>query len=132
MHRVRERVTSHSISSAAREGETIRERAVEAGKPLSRYIVDRILYASDSAPDGEGIALSRGEQRAMRDALLRTEVMVEPLVAAEGGVDLASGVALLFEARLDEMVRIAALGHSASLAVRAWEQVRERHAPGSP
>ena len=145
MRRVRERVTSHSISCTAREWETVRERATDAGTSLSRYVVDRILNSPDPDAGGDAIALSGHEQRAMHDALLRTEALVERLVAAGDGVDVASGVALLFEARLDEMVRTGRLEElrgilsaivgeerAARIAGRAWERVRGRQDAGPP
>ena len=109
MNAPRERAVAHSLSCTALEWECIRELAADAGKPMSRYLVDRVL-----GRDGEARAeadhapvLDLARQRAMHDAALRAEALVARLVEAPDGAspDVPEAVRALFEARLEDMVR---------------------------
>ena len=110
MRAPRERSVSHSLSCTALEWERIRELAELAGKPMSRFVVDRVL-GRDGAGDkesGDALVLDEGQQRAMHDAMLRAEALIDRLVAPQSGdsaPDLAGSVRILFEARVAEMVR---------------------------
>ncbi|MCY4501311.1 MAG: hypothetical protein OXE57_07100 [Alphaproteobacteria bacterium] len=109
MRAPRERSVSHSLSCTALEWERIRELAELAGKPMSRFVVDRVL-GRDGAGDagsGDALVLDERQQRAMHDAMLGAEAAIERLVAPSGddAPDLAGSVRILFEARLAEMVR---------------------------
>ena len=105
----RERAVAHSLSCTALEWECIRELAADAGKSMSRYIVDRLL-----GRDGESHAeadhasvLDLSSQRAMHDAVLRAEALVARLVGTpdDTSPDVPEAVRALFEARLEDMVR---------------------------
>ena len=109
MSAARERAVSHSLSCTALEWECIRALAADAGKPMSRYLVDRLL-----GRDGEGDAeadhapvLDLASQRAMHDAVGRAEATVARLVSApdDASPDVPEAVRALFEARLEDMVR---------------------------
>ena len=110
MREPRERSVSHSLSCTALEWERIRELAELAGKPMSRFVVDRVL-GRDGAGDteaGDALVLDEGQQRAMHDAMLRAEALIDRLVAPQSGdssPDLAGSVRILFEARVAEIVR---------------------------
>ncbi len=109
MRAPRERSVSHSLSCTALEWERIRELAELAGKPMSRFVVDRVL-GRDGAGDieaGDALVLDDRQQRAMHDAMLRAEASIDRLVApqsGDGSPDLAGSVRILFEARVAEMV----------------------------
>ncbi len=105
----RERSVSHSLSCTALEWERIRELAELSGKPMSRFVVDRVL-GRDGAGDteaGDALVLDERQQRAMHDAMLGAEAAIERLVAPSGddAPDFAGSIRILFEARLAEMVR---------------------------
>ena len=105
----RERAVAHSLSCTALEWECIRELAADAGKPMSRYLVDRLL-GRDGGAHAEGDhapVLDLARQRAMHDAVLRAEALVARLVEApdDASPDLPEAVRTLFEARLEDMVR---------------------------
>jgi len=110
MRAPRERSVSHSLSCTALEWERIRELAELAGKPMSRFVVDRVL-GRDGAGDteaGDALVLDGDRQWAMHDAMLRAEALIDRLVApqsGDGSPDLAGSVRILFEARVAEMVR---------------------------
>ena len=117
MRRSRERSLPHSLSCTVLDWERIRDLAERAGKPASRYIVDRVLReeGSDGAgtEPGGGMVLDEGEQRAMHNAALRAEELVSRFAGVSGKSDKSGGdapglgeaVRTLFEARLDEMAR---------------------------
>ena len=101
----RERAVSHSLSCTALEWERIRDLAAHAGKPMSRYIVDRLLgrdeSGGDAQPDGDDAqVLDAEQQRAMHDAALRAESLIVRLVGQPDAAlpDLLEGVRALFEA----------------------------------
>lgn len=60
----RDRARGRSIYCAVETQDAMRERAREAGVPLSRLVVER-AHADD--PDRHPLALSESEQAAMRD-----------------------------------------------------------------
>ena len=105
----RERAVAHSLSCTALEWECIRELAADAGKSMSRYIVDRLL-GRDGEAHAEGdhaSVLDLSSQRAMHDAVLRAEALVARLVGTpdDTSPDVPEAVRALFEARLEDMVR---------------------------
>ncbi|MCY4502386.1 MAG: hypothetical protein OXE57_12585 [Alphaproteobacteria bacterium] len=63
----RERSVSHSLSCTALEWERIRELAELAGKPMSRFVVDRVLGrdGADDTEAGDALVLDERQQRAM-------------------------------------------------------------------
>ena len=111
MRAPRERAVSHSLSCTALDWERIRDLAERSGKPMSRFVVDRLL-GRDGSGDvetarGDSLVLDETQQRAMHDAALRAEALIAGLVARpdDAAPDLAGSVRTLFEARLDEMAR---------------------------
>lgn len=104
-----ERVKSHSISCSRLDWERIREQALEAGRPLSRYIVERALSATPAPEPGppQRLALDADEQRRLLDAVLRMAALLSGAMAADGAErpGLPGAVRALFEAKLDEMAR---------------------------
>ena len=108
----RERAVSHSLSCTAIEWEWIRDLADDAGKSMSRFIVDRVLGRDGSGGDGQpdgghALVLDAGQQRAMHDAALRAESLMVRLVGHSdpASLDVPDAVRALFEARLEDMVR---------------------------
>ena len=108
----RERAVSHSLSCTALQWECIRDLAAHAEKPMSRYLVDRLLGRDESGGDahldaGHAPVLDAERQRAMHDAVLRAESMIVRLVGQPDAAspDVPEAVHTLFEARLEDMVR---------------------------
>lgn len=101
--------TSHSISCSRLDWERIRERAREAGKPMSRYIVERTLSVTPGPePEApERLVLEPEEQRRLLDAVLRAAELLSGAMAPEGedGPGLSGALRALFEAKMDEMAR---------------------------
>ena len=111
MSAARERSVSHSFSCTALQWEQLRYLAERAGKPISRYIVDRVLRRNGSgakeAVGGDALVLNTDEQRAMHDAAVRAEELISRLVEGPEPTppDLGEAVRFLLRARLDEMAR---------------------------
>ena len=109
MNAPRARRKSHSISCSRLDWERIRERAREAGKPMSRYIVERALSVTPGpepeAPDR--LVLEPEEQRRLLDAVLRAAGLLSGAMASTGAdkPGLPSALRALFEAKMDEMAR---------------------------
>jgi len=108
----RERAVSHSLSCTALEWERIRDLADDAGKSMSRFIVDRVLGRDGSGGDGQAdggdaLVLDAAQHRAMHDAALRAESLIARLVGRcdPASLDVPDAVRTLFEARLEDMVR---------------------------
>ena len=108
----RERAVSHSLSCTALEWERIRDLADDAGKSMSRFIVDRVLGRDGSGSDGQSdggdaLVLDAAQHRAMHDAALRAEALIVRLVGRRdpASLDVPDAVRALFEARLEDMVR---------------------------
>ena len=108
----RERAVSHSLSCTALEWERIRDLADDAGKSMSRFIVDRVLGRDGPGGDGQldggsALVLDAGQQRAMHDAALRAESLMVRLVGPSdpASLDVPDAIRALFEARLEDMVR---------------------------
>ncbi len=105
----RERARSHSISCSRLDWERIRERAREAGKPMSRYIVERTLSVTPGPEPEmpERLVLDGEEQRRLLDAVLRMAELLSGAMAPEGDgrPGLPGAVRALFEAKMDEMAR---------------------------
>lgn len=103
-----ERVRSHSISCSQLDWERIRERAREAGRPMSRYIVERAVSArpapEPSAP--EPLVLNAAEQRRLLESVLNmAELLSGAMAVADGRPGLPGAVRALFEAKMNEMAR---------------------------
>ena len=114
-----DRSVSHSISCKPVQWMRMQELAERAGKPASRFIVDRVLKR-DGFADGEHghtLALDKKQQQEMQGAAARAEAALSELLGFAGGSTpgLAAMVAMLFEARLDEMARAARLDEMQSL-----------------
>ena len=140
----RERVRNRSISCSRLDWERIRERAAAAGKPMSRYIVERALSAMPAAepPASEPLVLTAQEQRGLLDTALRLEELLSGTAAPEGGgrPGLPAAAGFLFEAKLDDMLRtgryremralldrVAGEERAARIADEAYERRRRQH-----
>ena len=100
---------SHSISCSRLDWERIRERALEAGKPMSRYIVERALTATPGPEPGASrrLALDAQEQRRLLDAVLGMAELLSGAMAPQRDdrPGLSGAVRALFEAKMEEMAR---------------------------
>ena len=105
----RARRKSHSISCSRLDWERMRERALEAGKPMSRYIVERALSGTPGPEPGASgrLVLDAGEQRRLLDTVLGMAELLSGAMAPEGEdrPGLPGAVRALFEAKMDEMAR---------------------------
>ena len=136
-----DRSVSHSISCKPVQWLQMQQLAEQAGKPVSRFIVDRVLKRAGFADGEHGhtLALDKKQQQEMQRATARAEAALSELLGPAGGSapDLAAMVAMLFEARLDEMARTGHLDamqtllapvtgpdRAAAIAQRAVERVQ--------
>ena len=90
-----DRARGRSVYCAPRVQAAMRERAREAGVPLSRLVVD-LARADD--PDRHRLVLSEAEQGAMRDDLGECAAFVRALgrgLPGCGGLDLFDALDLL-------------------------------------
>ena len=141
----REKVRNRSVSCSRLDWERIRERAAAAGKPMSRYIVERALSAMPAAepPASEPLVLTAEEQRRLLDTAQRLEDLLSGAAAPEGdgrpGLPAAAG--FLFEAKLDDMLRTGRYREMRALldrvagderAARIADEGYERHRRGQP
>ena len=114
-----DRSVSHSISCKPPQWLRMQELAERAGRPTSRFIVDRVLKRDGSGDEkaGHALVLDEGRQREMHEAAVRAEAALSELLGSAGGSapGLATVVALLFEARLDELARAGRLDELQSL-----------------
>lgn len=114
-----DRSVPHSISCKPVQWLQMHELAEQAGKPVSRFIVDRVLKRDGFADgkQGHALALDEAQQREMQGAVVRTEAALSELLGPAGGSTpgLVAMVAMLFEARLDEMARAGRLDQMQSL-----------------
>ncbi len=114
-----DRSVSHSISCKPLQWMRMQELAERAGRPTSRFIVDRVLKRDGSSNEkaGHALVLDEGQQREMREAAVRAEAALTELLGSAGGSapGLAATVALLFEARLDELAQAGRLDELRSL-----------------
>lgn len=100
----------------------IAERAREAGKPISRYVVERALSGTP-APEpaaAQPLVLDADEQRRLLDGVLRMEELLSGAMAPEGTgrPGMPEAVRALFEAKLDEMARTGRYGEIRALLDR--------------
>lgn len=114
-----DRSVPHSISCKPVQWLQMQELADRAGKPVSRFIVDRVLKR-DGFTNGEhshALALDEAQQREMQEAAVRAEAALLELLGPAGGSTpgLAAMVAALFETRLDELARAGRLDELQSL-----------------
>lgn len=114
-----DRSVSHSISCKPLQWMRMQELAERAGRPTSRFIVDRVLKRDGQGGEeaGHALVLDDGQQREMREAAVRAEAALSELLGPVGdsAPGLAAMVALLFEARLDELARAGRLDELQSL-----------------
>lgn len=114
-----DRSVSHSISCKPLQWMRMQELAERAGRPTSRFIVDRVLKRDGSSNEkaGHALVLDEGQQREMREAGVRAEAALTELLGSAGGSapGLAATVALLFEARLDELAQAGRLDELRSM-----------------
>ena len=101
---------SHSISCTPLQWTRMRELAERAGMRTSPYIVGRVLKREGfgAGEAGHALVLDGKQQRGMHDAALGAAAALSGLSGdayAYGYTGLRETVALLFEARLDEMAR---------------------------
>ena len=97
---------SHSISCTPLQWARMRELAERAGMRTSPYIVGRVLKRGGfgAGEAGHALVLDGKRQRDMLDAALGAEAALSGL-SGEASAGLRGTVALLFEARLDDMAR---------------------------
>ena len=106
-----ERSVSHSISCTPPQWARMRELAQEAGRQTSPYIVGRVLkrdgLGDEETGRGHALVLDEGQQREMHDAALGAEAAISQLfgLSDTSSPGLHEIVAMLFEARLDELAR---------------------------
>lgn len=104
-----ERSVSHSISCTPLQWARMKELAERIGMPTSPWIVGRVLGREGfgAGDGGHALVLDGDRQREVRDATPEAERALLELSGLSGGGcgDLRETVALLFEARLDEMAR---------------------------
>lgn len=104
-----ERSVSHSISCTPLQWARMKELAERAGMPASPWIVGRVLGREGfGAGDSDHALVLDGEaQREVRDTAPEAERALLQLsgLSGAGCGGLRETVALLFEARLDEMAR---------------------------
>ena len=114
-----DRSVPHSISCKPLQWLRMHELAEQAGKPVSRFVVDRVLKRDGFADgkQGHALALDEAQQREMQGAAVRAEAALSELLGPAGGSTpgFAAMVAMLFEARLDEMARAGRLDVMQSL-----------------
>ena len=85
--------------------------AKEAGRQTSPYIVGRVLkrdgLGDEETGRGHALVLDEGQQREMHDAALGAEAAISQLfgLSDTSSPGLHEIVAMLFEARLDELAR---------------------------
>ena len=100
---------SHSISCTPLQWARMRELAERAGMPTSPYVVGRVLKREGfgAGDDGHALALDGAQQRALSDAAASAETALSQLCGLSGDASagLRETVALLFEARLDDMAQ---------------------------
>lgn len=99
---------SHSISCTPVQWARMRELAERAGMRTSPYIVGRVLKREGfgAGEAGHALVLDGKQQRGMHDAALGAAAALSGLSCdAYACTGLRGAVALLFEARLDEMAR---------------------------
>ncbi len=99
---------SHSISCTPVQWARMRELAERAGMWTSPYIVGRVLKREGfgAGEAGHALVLDGKQQRGMHDAALGAAAALSGLSGnACACTGLRETVALLFEARLDEMAR---------------------------
>ena len=102
-----ERSVSHSISCTPLQWARMRALAEGAGMRTSPWIVGRVLKREGFGAAGHALELDGAQQRALSDAAAGAEAALSRLSANsdEASAGLRETVALLFEARLDEMAQ---------------------------
>ena len=100
---------SHSISCTALQWARMRELAERAGMRTSPWVVGRVLGREgfSAADSGHALVLDGAQQRALGDAAASAEAALSQLCGLSGDASagLRETIALLFEARLDEMAQ---------------------------
>ena len=124
----RERVRNRSISCSRLDWLRIGERAGEAGQPISRYVVARALSGT-LAPKpsaAQPLVLDAEEQRRLLDGVLRMADLLSGAMAPEGTdrPGLPGAVGVLFEAKLDQMMRTGRYGEMRALLDRVLGEER--------
>ena len=92
---IEDKARARSIYCAAETQDAMRERAREAGMPLSRLVIER---AHDDDPDRHPLALSESEQETMRDDVGECAEFARALnrgLPGCGGLNLFEALALL-------------------------------------
>ena len=104
-----DRSVPHSISCTPLQWMRMQDLAARAGRPTSPYVVGRVLKRDGPGEDGPGhaLVLDEGQQREMHKAAIRAEAALSQLsgLSEEASPGLAALAGMLFEARLDGMVR---------------------------
>ena len=98
---------SHSISCTLLQWARMRELAERAGMRTSPYIVGRVLKREGAGDAGHALVLDGAQQRALGDAAAGAEAALSQLCGLSGDAPagLCETMALLFEARLDDMAQ---------------------------
>ena len=92
---IENKARGRSIYCGAETQDAMRERAREAGMPLSRLVIER---ARDDDPDRHALALSESEQETLRDEIGECAVLVRALnrgLPGCGGLNLFDALELL-------------------------------------
>ena len=141
------RSTTHSVSCTPLEWERIRERALEEGKPVSRYLVERALTVE---PGSRGevvdapseLVLGASEQSELHDNLAAFAALMSEQMFQDDPLhpNLPAMIRALFETRLDEMTRTGRYGEMKALldevigpaeSGRVANAAYERNLPGN-
>lgn len=116
------RSTTHSVSCTALEWERMRERAREAGKPISRFLVERALTVDPgsrgtAADAPQELVLGAGEQGELHDNLAAFAALMSEQMFQDDPLrpNLPAMIRALFETRLDEMTRTGRYGEMKAL-----------------
>ena len=100
---------SHSISCTPLQWARMRELAEQAGMRTSPWIVGRLLKREGfgAGETGHALVLDGKQQRALGEAAASAEAALSHLAGPRGeeAAGLRETVALLFEARLDDMAQ---------------------------
>ena len=116
------RSTTHSVSCTPLEWERIRERALEEGKPVSRYLVEHALTVGPGSR-GEAVGappelvLGASEQSELHDNLAAFAALMSEQMFQDDPLhpNLPAMIRAPFEAQLDEMTRTGRYGEMKAL-----------------
>lgn len=98
---------SHSISCTPLQWARMKELAERAGMRTSPWVVGRVLKREGFGDAGHALVLDGAQQRALSDVAASAETALSQLCGLSGDASARLGetIALLFEARLDDMAQ---------------------------